>query len=101
MPVLPVTKSLRRGFYADQLGKDCQPAFRRRCFAVLNNEFAMAQEAERQTLGGRGGRGGRGGGPVDPNAVRLTSNENPLGPCPEAIGQSESAAFWMALFAVR
>lgn len=42
------------------------------------NEFAMAQEAQQRTL-----RGGRGAMPAD--AVRITSNENPLGPCKEGL----------------
>jgi histidinol-phosphate aminotransferase len=41
------------------------------------NEFAMAQEAERQTMRGRG--------PMPPDAVRISSNENPLGPCKEGL----------------
>lgn len=39
------------------------------------NEFAMAQTAERA----RGSRA-----PMPPDAVRISSNENPLGPCAEA-----------------
>jgi histidinol-phosphate/aromatic aminotransferase/cobyric acid decarboxylase-like protein len=41
------------------------------------NEFAMAQEAERQTMRGRG--------PMPPDAVRISSNENPLGPSKEGL----------------
>jgi len=41
------------------------------------NEFAMAQEAERRTMRGRGAM------PAD--AVRISSNENPLGPCKEGL----------------
>jgi len=41
------------------------------------NEYAMAQEAERQTMRGRGAM------PAD--AVRISSNENPLGPCKEGL----------------
>jgi histidinol-phosphate aminotransferase len=41
------------------------------------NEFAMAQEAERQTMRGRG--------PMPADAVRISSNENPLGPCKEGL----------------
>jgi len=41
------------------------------------NEYAMAQEAERQTMRGRGAM------PAD--AVRISSNENPLGPCQEGL----------------
>src|SRR6187402_521499 len=41
------------------------------------NEFAMAQEAERQTMRGRG--------PMPADAVRISSNENPLGPSKEGL----------------
>lgn len=41
------------------------------------NEFAMAQEAERRTMRGRGAM------PAD--AVRISTNENPLGPCKEGL----------------
>ncbi len=54
------------------------------------SEFALAQQAADQTAqaaaGGR--RGGRGGGPrapFDPDVVRITSNENPMGPCKEGL----------------
>jgi histidinol-phosphate/aromatic aminotransferase/cobyric acid decarboxylase-like protein len=50
------------------------------------HEFAMAQQAEQQTAaGGRRGGGGRGRGPYDPEVVRITSNENPMGPCKEGL----------------
>jgi histidinol-phosphate/aromatic aminotransferase/cobyric acid decarboxylase-like protein len=45
------------------------------------NEFAMAQEAERRMLRGAGGQRR----PIDPAAVRISSNENPLGPCKEGL----------------
>jgi histidinol-phosphate aminotransferase len=48
------------------------------------HEFAMAQQAE-QVAGGRRGGGGRGRGPYDPEVVRITSNENPMGPCKEGL----------------
>jgi len=47
------------------------------------NEFAQAQQAER-----RAARANRQGGPrqdFDPEVVRITSNENPMGPCKEGI----------------
>jgi histidinol-phosphate aminotransferase len=44
------------------------------------NEFAMAQEAQRRTLGESGSRRA-----FDPDAVRISSNENPLGPCKEGL----------------
>jgi histidinol-phosphate/aromatic aminotransferase/cobyric acid decarboxylase-like protein len=51
------------------------------------HEFAMAQQAEQQTAAGgrRGDGGGRGRGPYDPEVVRITSNENPMGPCKEGL----------------
>jgi histidinol-phosphate/aromatic aminotransferase/cobyric acid decarboxylase-like protein len=52
------------------------------------NEFAMAQQAEQQqaaVAGGarRGGAMGGGARAFDPEMVRITSNENPMGPCKE------------------
>jgi histidinol-phosphate/aromatic aminotransferase/cobyric acid decarboxylase-like protein len=54
------------------------------------NEFAMAQQAEQQqaavTNGGRRGGGmGAGARVFDPDMVRITSNENPMGPCKEGL----------------
>jgi histidinol-phosphate/aromatic aminotransferase/cobyric acid decarboxylase-like protein len=46
--------------------------------ALPFTEFAMAQEAERRMRGGNRG-------PIDPSIVRISSNENPLGPCKEGI----------------
>jgi hypothetical protein len=42
------------------------------------NEFAMAQQAEQRTLRGTRSRN-------DPDAARIPSNENPLGPCKEGL----------------
>ena len=41
------------------------------------NEYAMAQEAQRRMGGARRA--------IDPDAVRISSNENPLGPCKEGL----------------
>ncbi len=50
------------------------------------NEFALAQQFQAGAAGGSGGgRGGRGGRPYDPEAVVITSNENPMGPCKEGL----------------
>jgi histidinol-phosphate/aromatic aminotransferase/cobyric acid decarboxylase-like protein len=68
------------------------------------NEFAQAQQSEDQANGvtrgggrgarggsggGRGGRGGFGGGggrgPYDPEVIRISSNENPMGPSKEGL----------------
>jgi histidinol-phosphate aminotransferase len=57
----------------------------------LFSEFAMAQQAVdgAPPAGRAGGRGGRGAGgarqPFDPDVVRITSNENPMGPCKEGL----------------
>src|SRR5258705_12530408 len=42
------------------------------------NEYAMAQDAQRR-MGGGARRA------MDPDAVRISSNENPLGPCKEGL----------------
>jgi histidinol-phosphate aminotransferase len=47
------------------------------------NEFTMAQEAENRTARHAGAGGMRRA--MDPDAVRITSNENPLGPCKEGL----------------
>jgi len=49
------------------------------------NEFAMAQQAEQQTRGNRRGGGGGQRAAYDPDVVRITSNENPMGPSKEGI----------------
>ena len=52
------------------------------------NEFAQAQQAEQQMARMRGARRVGGGGSsaaYDPEVVRITSNENPMGPCKEGI----------------
>jgi histidinol-phosphate/aromatic aminotransferase/cobyric acid decarboxylase-like protein len=54
------------------------------------NEFALAQQAEQQqaAVAGGGRRGGALGGGArafDPDVVRITSNENPMGPCKEGL----------------
>src|SRR4029077_609889 len=41
------------------------------------NEYAMAQDAQRRMGGARRA--------MDPDAVRISSNENPLGPCKEGL----------------
>ena len=45
--------------------------------ALPFSEFAMAQQAERRMNGGRR--------ELPPDAVRISSNENPLGPCQEGL----------------
>jgi hypothetical protein len=43
------------------------------------NEFAMAQDAEQRMRGGGVRR------PMDPDTIRISSNENPMGPCKEGL----------------
>ena len=45
------------------------------------NEYAMAQDAQQRMLRGTGGARRA----MDPDAVRISSNENPLGPCKEGL----------------
>ena len=45
------------------------------------NEYAMAQDAQQRML--RGTPGARRA--LDPDAVRISSNENPIGPCKEGL----------------
>jgi histidinol-phosphate aminotransferase len=59
------------------------------------SEAALAQDEEAPPAGGRGGRGGRGGaagapagggrGVFDPEVIRISSNENPMGPSKQGI----------------
>jgi histidinol-phosphate aminotransferase len=46
------------------------------------NEFAQAQDAEERVTRGGGAGAAR---PYDPEAVVISSNENPMGPTPEGI----------------
>ncbi|MBI4908998.1 MAG: pyridoxal phosphate-dependent aminotransferase [Acidobacteria bacterium] len=69
---------LQRGFSRREIGRVARLLS---AGAVLPfyNEYAMAQEAEQRLRRGSGRR------PMDPNAVRISSNENPLGPCKEGL----------------
>jgi histidinol-phosphate/aromatic aminotransferase/cobyric acid decarboxylase-like protein len=49
------------------------------------HEFALAQQAADQTTRRAGGGRGMGRGVYDPEMVRITSNENPMGPCKEGL----------------
>jgi histidinol-phosphate aminotransferase len=85
-----LTESLiERGFNRRQIGRIAMGAA---AAIPFFNEFAQAQQAEQQTAaavaarrGGRGGGGGAGRGAYDPDVVRITSNENPMGPCKEGL----------------
>jgi histidinol-phosphate aminotransferase len=71
---------LDRGFSRRQIGRISMGAA---AAIPFFSEFAMAQQAEQQ--GAR--RGGRDGVArvFDPEVVRITSNENPMGPCKEGL----------------
>jgi histidinol-phosphate/aromatic aminotransferase/cobyric acid decarboxylase-like protein len=69
-----------RGFSRRDLGR-ISGLFAAGAALPFFNEYAMAQQAEAQ-LNARA-RGTR--RPDDPDAVRITSNENPLGPCKEGL----------------
>jgi histidinol-phosphate aminotransferase len=83
-----LTESLaQRGFSRRQIARISMGAA---AAIPFFNEFALAQQAEQQqaALAGGGRRGaGMGGGAraFDPDVVRITSNENPMGPCKEGL----------------
>src|ERR1700736_6049820 len=69
---------LQKGFSRRQLGRIARVLTAGAAFPFYN-EFAMAQDAERRLLRGTGAARRA----MDPDAVRISSNENPLGPCKE------------------
>ena len=71
---------LQRGFSRRQLGR-ISGLFAAGAALPFFNEHAMAQQAE-VALNRRAGGTRR---PMDADAVRITSNENPLGPCKEGL----------------
>ena len=73
---------LQRGFSRRQIARIAMGAT---AAIPFFNEFALAQQAVQQAAPGarRAGRGG--GGAYDPEVVRITSNENPMGPCKEGL----------------
>lgn len=71
---------LQRGFTRRHLGRISRMFAAGAAFPFFN-EFTMAQEAEAR-LNRRAGGTRR---PMDPDAVRISSNENPLGPCKEGL----------------
>jgi histidinol-phosphate aminotransferase len=83
-----LTESLtQRGFSRRQIARISMGAA---AAIPFFNEFALAQQAEQQqaALAGGGRRGGGMGGGArvfDPDVVRITSNENPMGPCKEGL----------------
>src|SRR5271169_3903800 len=73
---LPEQALLNRGFSRRQLGRIAS-LLTAGAALPFYNEFAMAQDAERRMMRGAGRM-------MDPDAVRISSNENPMGPCKEA-----------------
>ncbi len=73
---------LERGYSRRQIGRILGGAA---AAVPFFNEFAMAQQAEQQARGNRRGGGGGQRAPYDPDVVRITSNENPMGPSKEGI----------------
>lgn len=65
------TEILERGFSRRQLGRIASLLAGGAATMPFYNEFAMAQNFMRAA--------------IPPDAVRISSNENPLGPCPEAL----------------
>lgn len=74
---------LERGYSRRQIGRLSMGAA---AAIPFFNEFALAQQAEQGRRGNRGRAGGAGANaPYDPEVVRITSNENPMGPTKEGI----------------
>ena len=71
---------LNKGFSRRQLGRIASVLTAGAAFPFYN-EFAMAQDAERRMNRGAGGMRAA----MDPDAVRISSNENPLGPSKEGL----------------
>src|SRR5712671_3456392 len=66
----------RRGFSRRQIGR-VLGLITAGAALPFYNEFAMAQDAERRMTRGRR--------TSDPDVVRLSQNENPMGPCKEGL----------------
>lgn len=76
LPVQQTEELLAKGFSRRQLGRIAS-LLTAGAALPFYNEFAMAQDAERRMVRGAGRM-------MDPDAVRISSNENPMGPCKEA-----------------
>ncbi len=70
---------LQRGFTRRDVGRIARLLTAGAAFPFYN-EYAMAQDAQRRTLRPAANRRAS-----DPDAVRISSNENPLGPCKEGL----------------
>ena len=78
-----VSSLLERGFSRRHLGR-IATLLTAGASLPFYNEFAMAQDEE--PARGGAARGSRGAGiPFDPSMVRISSNENPMGPHPAGI----------------
>lgn len=69
---------LQKGFSRRQLGRIAS-LLTAGATLPFYNEYAMAQDAQQRLLRGGARRA------MDPDAVRISSNENPLGPCKEGL----------------
>ena len=76
---------LNRGFSRRQVGR-IAGVLTAGASLPFYNEYAMAQQAERRMMRGRRN--------IPPDAVRITSNENPMGPAPEAVEAIHKVAKW-------
>ncbi|HEV8148444.1 MAG TPA: pyridoxal phosphate-dependent aminotransferase [Bryobacteraceae bacterium] len=70
-------KLLAKGFSRRQLGRIAS-LLTAGAALPFYNEFAMAQDAQQRMRGGRRAA-------MDPDAVRISTNENPMGPCKEGL----------------
>jgi histidinol-phosphate/aromatic aminotransferase/cobyric acid decarboxylase-like protein len=75
------TSLLERGFTRRHLGRISRVMAAGAAGLPLFSEFAQAQQAENRMSRRAGGMRDMN----DPDAVRITSNENPLGPCKEGL----------------
>lgn len=80
LPMKEQDALLNKGFSRRQLGRIAS-LLSAGAALPFYNEFAMAQDAERRMMRGAGGAGRMN----DPDLVRISSNENPMGPCKEAL----------------
>jgi histidinol-phosphate aminotransferase len=80
LPVKQQDVLLAKGFSRRQVGRIAS-LLTAGAALPFYNEFAMAQDAERRMMRGAGGAGRMN----DPDMVRISSNENPMGPCKEGV----------------
>src|ERR1035437_10427343 len=80
LPVKQQEVLLAKGFSRRQIGRMAS-LLTAGAALPFYNEFAMAQDAERRMMRGAGGAGRMN----DPDMVRISSNENPMGRCKEAL----------------